>query len=195
MKQHSLELLLGETADIASNGKPAHLLARLWDKAKQSIMVQRPLNTTSRQTDSTEKTVPLKGIRTVCVPSEVDPTNAAQRLAFFYDLVSQFGMKRELNGSLQTMVEHLVDVIPKATRAALLLRDRESDKLLLQAHVSSDGPAVDMALARCAMEECKGFIWQRNEERDGSDGMTPPETAIYAPLSWQGQVLGSPLYR
>ena len=124
-------------------------------------------------------------------PAEIVPTDVTQRLMLLYDLLSQFGTERRLNRLLQTMMERLVDVIPGATRGALLLCDRDSDTLLLQAYVSSNGPAVDTALVRRALSEGEGFIWPCSEEDDDRDSIPQFETAMYVPLLWgPGEALG-----
>ncbi len=89
------------------------------------------------------------------------------------------------------MMEQLLHLIPGATHGALLLHDHESDSLLLQAYVSSNGPAVDTVLVRRTMSEGKSFIWKHDEKNDDDDDSIPQlETAIYTPLLWQGEVLG-----
>jgi hypothetical protein len=112
------------------------------------------------------------------VPPEVPTTNTAQRLEFLYKLSSKFRTETWQNGLLQTIMEHLVDEIPGATRGALLLNDHEkgqkstnpNDRFLLPAYVSSNGPIINMALASRAMSEGKGFIWPEGKQDEIDDG-------------------------
>ncbi len=141
-------------------------------------------------TPSNGKPAHMTSSMSACVAAEIAPTDVTQRLMLLNDLLSQFETERRLNGLLQTMVERLVGLIPGATRGALLLCDRESDTLLLQAYVSSNGPAVDTALVRRAMSEGEGFIWPCSAEDDNNDSVLQIEAGMYAPLLWQGKVLG-----
>ena len=118
--------------------------------------------------------------------AETAATDAARRLALLYELPEQFETETRVDRLLQTMLEHLVAVIPGATHGALLLRDNESNELLLKAYVSSNGPAVNKVCVRRALSEGKGFIWQGGEEDDGRNTMA----GMYVPLLWQGEALG-----
>ncbi|MGH9713111.1 MAG: adenylate/guanylate cyclase domain-containing protein [Candidatus Acidiferrales bacterium] len=114
-----------------------------------------------------------------------------KRLALFYELPLQLGQERHLDALLQAIVERLVDTIPRASRGALLVQDTNGGELLLKAQVPAGEPAISMTLARRAMEERKGFVWQRGEE-DVTSSIAGNEIAsgMYAPLMWKGAVLG-----
>ncbi len=129
----------------------------------------------------------------VLVPMSGPTGDVARRLALLYDLPLQFAAEARLDTLLQTIVERLVEVIPGATRGALLLRERETDKLLLKAYVSPGQPAVSETLARRVMAEGKAFIWRRSEEADARVTILQQrtETGMYAPLLWQGEALGA----
>src|SRR2546426_349802 len=117
----------------------------------------------------------------------------ARRLELLYDLPLQFAAETRLGTPPQTILERLVEIIPDADRGALLLRDLNSDALLLKAYRAAGGPSVSETLARRAMNEGKGFIWQRSIEGDisGSIVQKQIETGMYVPLLWQGQELGA----
>lgn len=110
-----------------------------------------------------------------------------QRLALLLELPLQFAQQSKLDDLLDTVVRRMVEVIPGATHCALLLGER----LLLKASYPGKG-APSTTLARRAMKERKGFIWQRNEAEDLSRSITYGQIGMgmYAPLLWQGEVLG-----
>jgi adenylate cyclase len=114
-----------------------------------------------------------------------------KRLAIFYELPLQLGQERHLDSLLQAIVERLVDTIPGAARGALLVQDAKGGELLLKAQVPAGEPAISMTLARRAMEEREGFVWQRGET-DLSFSVSGNEitSGMYAPLMWKGDVLG-----
>jgi adenylate cyclase len=118
-------------------------------------------------------------------------TQNTRRLALFYELPLQFGSEVQISALLKKVLERVVEVIPGAERAALLVRDRKSDSLLLQAHLPAGEPAVSLTLAERAMLWKQGFIWNR-DEKDLSPSLTEQqsEVGMYAPLLWRGNSLG-----
>jgi len=124
--------------------------------------------------------------------AETATTDATRRLALLYEMLFQCATSTQLDTHLSTIVERLVDVIPAAARGALLLRGRDNDALLLKAYRSAEGPVVSETLARRAMREGIGFIWQRSEEEDYGQSIAHYriEAGMYAPLLWQGTTLG-----
>jgi adenylate cyclase len=126
--------------------------------------------------------------------AETTAMNTARRLDLFYELPLQFGGETNLNSLLQLIVDRVVDVIPEAKRGALLVRDHKTGKLALKAHLPVGNPAVSMTIARLAMEQCKAFVWPppADEETDipGSVVEYKIESAMYAPLLWNGKSLG-----
>jgi len=129
----------------------------------------------------------------VFAPPEQGAGASAGRMALLYELPLQFGAETGLDTLLQTIVQRLVAVIPGARRGAVLLREAETDRLLLKAHVSPDEPGVSETLARRVMSEGKAFIWRRAEEGDARVTLLQQgtETGMYAPLLWQGEALGA----
>lgn len=121
---------------------------------------------------------------------DLNRRDANRRLALLYELLLQCGTASKLDSLLQTIVERLVEVIPDASRGALLLRGRD-ETLLLKAFRSAEGPVVSETLARRAMREGIGFVWKRGpEDLRGSIADYRIETGMYAPLMWQGSAMG-----
>lgn len=125
------------------------------------------------------------------------PSETIRRFGFLFDLILQCGTATHLDDLLQEMIEHLLAMIPDAERGALLLNGRENRQgdsaLLLKAFSSGQGPVVSETLARRAMQKGSGFIWRRRDD-EGSNGASIAqfqiESALYAPLMWQGDALG-----
>jgi putative nucleotidyltransferase with HDIG domain len=147
-------------------------------------------------------------------PSSVQANN--ERLAAMYDLPLQFAAEAHLPNLLQLIVTRLVEMIPGATRGALVLSEHESgpvsrdfgieyslpgtphiEALVPQAYFPKDGPPiVSRMLARRAMSERTGFIWQHGEDEastpvSGSIVRYGIESGMYAPLLWQDSALGA----
>jgi adenylate cyclase len=121
----------------------------------------------------------------------VDESRNAERLSLFYDLPLQFGLEVEHSALLNTILVKLLQVLPAAERAALLVRDRKSDALLLLAHIPSGHPAVSLTLAQRALQGKEGFIWNRrigNVTPSLSDESS--QAGMYVALVWRGQALG-----
>ncbi|MEW6303577.1 MAG: adenylate/guanylate cyclase domain-containing protein [Verrucomicrobiota bacterium] len=115
------------------------------------------------------------------------------RLSLLFDLPLQFASEAKLDTLLQLVVEKVVDLLPGAERGALLLYDAAKSKYRLRAHVPPGNPAVSESLARRAISEGKGFIWQRGgigAEVTDSIRRLQMETGMYAPLVWKNQRLG-----
>ncbi|MCI0526434.1 MAG: GAF domain-containing protein [Nitrospira sp.] len=129
----------------------------------------------------------------VAMPVEAVTVDAARRLALLCELPLQFGTETRLDLLLQMIVDRLIEVIPGAARGVLLLRDHDRDALLLKAYSSPGKPAVSKTLAHRAMAEGKGIIWRHSDEEKASDSIVQHhiETGMYAPLLWQGKVLGA----
>jgi adenylate cyclase len=128
-------------------------------------------------------------------------SDADRRLALFYELPLKFGEELQLDALLQVIVERAVEVIPGATRGALLVNDAKSRQLLRAASIPVNNPAVSTTLAQRAIERSQAFIWSRpssdQEQSETGDGVIPGsafefniESAIYAPLIWRGKALG-----
>ena len=126
------------------------------------------------------------------VPLQGTDDENSRRLKVICDLPLQFCAKTKLESLLPTIVDRLVEVISKGKSWAVVLRDAETDALLLKAHNSVREPYLSETLARRAMNEQKAFIWKRNVEADVSMSIVqnPIDIGMYAPLLWQGEALG-----
>lgn len=117
-----------------------------------------------------------------------------RRLAAFYELGMILGTVESVEPVLQTVVEYLCKVIPDAQRGAVLLQ--ENGKLTPRAYVPDQfKAAISYNLARLAQENQEAFTWRRGGT--GKTGILSDsvirhgtQAAMYAPLIWQGQVLG-----
>ena len=127
-----------------------------------------------------------------------------QRLALFYELPFRLGAETRIESLLQLVIERVVDVIPSAKRGAVLVKDRATGRLTLKAHLPPGNPAVSKTMANQAMEQRKAFVWppltqaamDQVQAAIGADGELHSmsryeiESAMYAPLLWQDEVLG-----
>lgn len=128
-----------------------------------------------------------------------DIVNNERRLALFYELPLQFGKETRLDALLQFIVERVVGVIPGAQRGALLVKDRETGRLALKAHLPMGKPAVSMTLAQQAINQLRACIWPPPDTQQAPSSVIQVprsvsedkiESAMYAPLLWKGEALG-----
>ncbi|MCB0170467.1 MAG: FHA domain-containing protein [Anaerolineae bacterium] len=116
------------------------------------------------------------------------------RLAAFYELGTALGTAVDVEPLLKTVVEHLCRTISGAQRGAVLLL--EERMLRLKAYVPEHAkPSVSLYLARMAIDKHEAFIWSyrfTGELGKLTDSIVSHGTkcAMYAPLIWQGDVLG-----
>lgn len=127
------------------------------------------------------------------VPLESPEDPAARRLKMICDLPFQFATKNKLASLLPAIVDQLVELIPCAESWALVLREEETDTLLLKAYHYVRRTYLSETLLRRAMTDRKAFIWKRDAEVDisGSMAQSGMEIGMYAPLLWQGEALGA----
>ncbi|MBV8088694.1 MAG: FHA domain-containing protein, partial [Alphaproteobacteria bacterium] len=118
-----------------------------------------------------------------------DP-NRAQGLALLYELPLQFAEETELDALFQKIIERLVEIIPAASRGALLLEDEASGELLLKAHIPAGQPAVSMSLASRAITRRQGFIWRQGADPSQSQLLSRSKAGMYVPLIWKGRAIG-----
>jgi adenylate cyclase len=132
--------------------------------------------------------------------TEVEPTSpggvedaSAKRLRMVCELPFQFAIHTSLKSLLPAIVDQLVEAIPTGESWALVLRERETDALLLRAYHYVERPYLSETLLRRAMADRKAFVWKRNAQMEisGSVAQSGIETGMYAPLLWQGESLGA----
>lgn len=116
-----------------------------------------------------------------------------RRLTAFYELGTALSTMETVEALSKTVVAHLCQAIPHAQRGALLLQDEHG--LIPTAYTPERlKPAVSLNLARRAIEKHEAFIWRLAvEETPGLfDSVIRHGTqcAMYAPLNWEGEVLG-----
>jgi len=117
----------------------------------------------------------------------------AQRLKMVCDLPFHFATKTTLETLLPAIVDELLEVLPNGESSALVLRDPETDALLLKAYRYTQHTYLSESLLRRAMVERKAFVWKKSPEVDisGSIFQSGIEVGMYAPLVWQGEALGA----
>jgi adenylate cyclase len=114
-----------------------------------------------------------------------------RRLATLFELPLQFADETRLDMLLQLVIQRVVNLIPGATRGALLLHDRVRDRLQLKASVPLGEVVVSETLARRVMSEGHGFILERGAEAALSSQLVRIETGMYAPLLLKQKPLGA----
>ncbi len=127
------------------------------------------------------------------VPNAAEGDDSARRLKMVCDLPFHFATKANLESLLPAIVDQLVEVIPTGESWALVLREPDTDALLLKAYHFVQKTYLSETLLRRAMADRKGFIWKRTAEVDlsGSIARSGMEIGMYAPLLWQGEALGA----
>ncbi len=126
------------------------------------------------------------------VPVEVVGEEAARRLKVICDVPLQLAGKTDREALLRVIVDRLVELLPNATSVGLVLRDSNTDALLLKAFHSDGYCSVSETLARRAVKSRKAFIWKRSAAGDISGTLLegPIAVGMYAPLLWQEEALG-----
>ena len=162
---------------------PAHFGAPL--KKLQTLMAPPPVSGVTLALDATRTSVqePLEHLKTTT------------REALFYDLPLQMASQANYQAMLDCAVSSLLKFFPNADHAVMLLQDRNSSCLLLQAHVPPGEPSASMELAEHVLKQNSAVIWNPGaaaENDIGARSLIGMQTtcAMYAPLSWQNERLG-----
>ena len=118
---------------------------------------------------------------------------AVRRFKLVCELPLYFGEKTKLDTLLPAIVDQLAKAIPHAESWALVLREPETDALLLKAYHYIRQPSLSETLVRRAMTDRKAFLWERKSggELSGSIVANDIETGMYVPLLWQAEALGA----
>ena len=163
---------------------PAHFGAPL--QKLQTLMAPPPVSGVTLLLDATRTSVqePLEHLKTT------------PREALFYDLPLQMASQSNYQAMLDCAVSSLLKFFPAASHAVMLLRDRGSNCLLLQAHVPAGEPSASMELAEHVLQQNSAVIWNpaaAAENDIGARSLIGMQTtcAMYAPLSWQNERLGA----
>ena len=163
---------------------PAHFGAPL--QKLQTLMAPPPVSGVTLLLDATRTSVqePLEHLKTT------------PREALFYDLPLQMASQANYQAMLDCAVSSLLKFFPAASHAVMLLRDRGSNCLLLQAHVPAGEPSASMELAEHVLQQNSAVIWNpaaAAENDIGARSLIGMQTtcAMYAPLSWQNERLGA----
>ena len=163
---------------------PTHFGAPL--QKLQTLMAPPPVSGVTLLLDATRTSVqePLEHLKTT------------PREALFYDLPLQMASQANYQAMLDCAVSSLLKFFPAASHAVMLLRDRGSNCLLLQAHVPAGEPSASMELAEHVLQQNSAVIWNpaaAAENDIGARSLIGMQTtcAMYAPLSWQNERLGA----
>ena len=108
-----------------------------------------------------------------------------------YELPLRFSEEGSIDNLLQTMVDRLVEIIPSASRGALLLDDPITGDLLLKAQLPVGQPSINMALASLMMILRQGFHGQERLDPGRSQLVNQVSSGMYIPLIWKDRILGA----
>ena len=96
-----------------------------------------------------------------------------------------------LHGLCQAAMDTMVELIPRAQRCALLLKDRDGDQLSLEAYAPNNQiPVVSEQLANRAISSMKGFLWPDQTDKHIAQ-YHPVGSGMYAPLIWNEEAIGA----
>ena len=161
---------------------PGRLLPEL--HKLQDLMAPLPVSGVTLLLDATRSAMsaPLEHLKTT------------PREALFYDLPLQLASAPNYQAMLDCAVASLLKFFPLAEHGVMLLRDRGTDKLLLQSHVPAGEPSASMELAEHVLKQNSAVIWNPAAAASdiGARSLIGMQTtcAMYAPLSWQMEPLG-----
>ncbi len=135
----------------------------------------------------------LEGRQNAPVYFDVTRADAQTRLTQLMELPLLLAVETDLVTMCRRVLERILKLIPGAQRGAFLVYDPVSKKLALRASEPLDEPPLSRTLVKKAAVEGCGFIWNEGDGRlEASESMRRLAimSGIYAPLMWQGEVMG-----
>lgn len=119
-------------------------------------------------------------------------TKLRNRLKMLFDLPLQFAGASDPQELFQLILNKVIELIPGATRGALLVIDPIFNKLAVRASIPEDDPPISRTLVKRTVSHGGGFIWSRTEEVDVTQSVRDlgMQSGMYAPLVWKDDVLG-----
>jgi adenylate cyclase len=122
---------------------------------------------------------------------DAEQSSAQRIVAILSELPARLSSDAKLDRLCQMTVETAVELIPGVEQCALLLKDRQTGQLSLQAFMPKSGyrPTVSEHLARQAMEAKKGFIWPETKDELIAQ-YHPVGSGMYSPLTWGNEAIG-----
>jgi len=126
---------------------PEHFSGAL--RKLQTLMAPPPVSGVTLRLDATRTSInePLEHLKT------------SPREALFYDLPLQMASQANYQAMLDCAVGSLLNFFPAASHAVMLLRDRGSNCLLLQAHLPAGEPSASMELAEHVLQQNSAVVW------------------------------------
>ena len=123
----------------------------------------------------------------------VQTQTASRRMEVLCELPVQMNEQTDLGALFDLLLERVMELVPDASQAAVLLKDDHSHELLLKAFKPGKRPVVSTTVCKRAVEQMEAVIWSA----DVSSGDAPAsieenaiQSALAVPLVWKRQVLG-----
>jgi adenylate cyclase len=142
---------------------------------------------------------PVAGV-TFCLDAALEDSGenlrTSGRDALFYDLPLAMASQPNFQALLDCVLAAVLKFFPAAERAALLVRERTTNRLVLQAHLPPGKPSASIELADHVLKKNTALIWHpaaaTSTNDVGAKSMAQFQTAcaMYAPLHWQQELLG-----
>lgn len=118
--------------------------------------------------------------------------DAQAKLARLYEVPLELAGAPDLKSLCQQVLVCLTQLIPAARRGALLVLDKETNKLALRAGMPAENPPVSRTLIKRAVSEGRAFVWNQGAEADVTSSMREHgiSCGMYCPMFWQDEVVG-----
>lgn len=123
--------------------------------------------------------------RAYFIPERVTD-ESSRRLKDLYDLPMQFAVEEEPVSLRKLVLMRTVEMIPGASRAALLSYEPRKGKLTMRdCYPEGDEPTVSRTLLKQSASQGATLVWSWRETGEGE-----LQTGVYAPLIWNERVTG-----